>query len=187
MEDSELIKVILTSSLIAGIFSAIVSAIISIKLKNLDYKNEYFKQILKKRLYAYNLLESQIAVLKSTVLGDDAKPYHMIFSFDENKLIDFQKNLFGAMSHNLWINEDTIQFMEKLNELFFKISEKIEGNIHNQLVQIGKEYYFEIADLRNLLEDSVRKDLLNLHNLKKFKKSSKPNRLRLIAVKNKNK
>lgn len=182
MENLELIKVILTSSLIAGILSVIVSAIVSIKLKNLDYKNEYFKKILEKRLDAYKFLETQIAVLKSTVLDEDAKAYHMIFAYGEDKFYEFQQNLIAAMVYSMWINDNTVDHMEKLNELFFKILRKVEGDDVKQLVRIGKVHYHEISDLRKSLEDSVRKDLLNLHNLKKFKKSESSKRLRKIEM-----
>ncbi len=182
MENAELFKVILTSSLIASILSVIVSAIVSIKLKNLDYKNEYYKKILEKRLEAYKFLETQIAVLKSTVLDEDAKAYHLIFAYGEAKFHEFQQNLFAAMACSMWINDNTVDRMEKLNELFFKISRKVEGNDAKRVVRIGKDHYHEISDLRKSLEDSVRKDLLNLHNLKKFMKSASSKRLRKIEM-----
>jgi len=96
------ITLILTSSVIAAIVSAIISAIVSLKLKQIDYKNDYYKEIISKRLNAYQFLENQIAVLKSTVLDDsDRKPYHMIFSYGEKKLNKFQDNLFLAMSYSI--------------------------------------------------------------------------------------
>lgn len=64
---NETIKILLASSLIAGIVSTIVSYITSIRLKKIDFKNEYYKEILKKRLHAYEFIENQIAVLKSVV------------------------------------------------------------------------------------------------------------------------
>jgi hypothetical protein len=81
MENSEMIKIILTSTVIATVLSTIVSTIVAIKLKSLDYRNEYYKKLLDKRLEAYRFLEMQIAILKNTVLDDDKQPYHMIFSY----------------------------------------------------------------------------------------------------------
>jgi len=181
MENSELIKVILTSSLIAGILSAIVSAIVSIKLKNLDYKNEYYKKILEKRLEAYKFLETQISVLKTSAIDEDGKAYHIIFSYGYDQFREFQQNLFAAMAYSLWINKGTIDQMEKLNEIFFKISRKTSGN-PEILIQLGKDNYRPIAKQRQLLEDAVRNDLLNLHNIKKFKKKSASRGTRIIEL-----
>lgn len=181
MENSELLNVILTSSLIAGILSAIVSAIVSIKLKNLDYKNEYYKKILEKRLDAYKFLETQIAVLKSSVLDEDGKGYHLIFAYGENEYHKFQSNLIAAMAYSMWINDQTVDHMEKLNELFFKISRKPMKD-DKEVIKLGKENYHAIAGLRKQLEDSVRQDLLNLHDLKKFKKNVRSKGTRLIEL-----
>jgi len=181
MENSELFKIILTSSLIATILSAIVSALVSIKLKQLDYKNEYYKKILDKRLDAYQFLENQIAVLKNTVLDDkDGRAYHIIFSYGEDDFHKFQHNLFLAMSYSTWINNNTTEHMEKLNELFFHISLKVEANA--DLVTLGKNHYKEIASHRKKLEGCVRNDLMNLHDLKNFTKEKTSGGSRVIHI-----
>jgi len=178
------ITLILTSSVIAAIVSAIISAIVSIKLKHLDFKNDYYKEIINKRLDAYRFLETQVAVLKSIVVDDtDDKLYHMIFSYGEKELNKFQENLFLAMSYSIWIDEKTTSNMEKLNDTFFHISLKIEQK--ESLTDLGKEYYKEIAKLRKTLEKNVREDLYNMHNLKKFFKSKTSGQKRVILPENK--
>lgn len=173
MENPEFIKVILTSSIIAALLSAIISAIVSIKLKNLDYKNEYFKKILDKRLDAYKFIETQIAVLKSTVVEKDAKPYQMIFSYSADEFYDYQKNLFAAMAYNMWISDNTTEKMEKLNGIFFSINQQIDKSHSKSLIEVGKEYYHQISNARKALEDSARTDLLNLYDFKKIKRNSR--------------
>ena len=61
---SENSKLIITSSIFAGLISAAVSYFISVRLKNLDFKNEYYKEILKKRLVVYEHIEIQLSILK---------------------------------------------------------------------------------------------------------------------------
>ena len=53
------------------------------------------REILKKRLVAYEHIEFQLSILKPVVLGDNKKPYHAIFSEGEDKLLEYQKNLFS--------------------------------------------------------------------------------------------
>ena len=91
MSQLEIFKLILTSSVIAGLVSAIVSYFTTLRLKKFDFKSEYYKEILKKRLNAYQYIENQIAVLKAVVLGGDKKPFHMMFSEGENEFLKYQK------------------------------------------------------------------------------------------------
>ncbi len=161
------ITLILTSSVIAAILSAFVSALVSIKLKQMDYKNEYYKIIINKRLESYQFLENQIALLKGVALGNDKKPYHMIFSYGIDDFGKFQQNLMMAMSYSIWIEDSTIKVMEELNDVFFSIGEKIENFTQDQIIEIGKDYYDVIAELRATLDNCVRKDLFNLHKIKK--------------------
>jgi hypothetical protein len=184
MENSELIKVILTSTLIATVLSTIVSTIVAIKLKSLDYRNEYYKKILDKRLEAYKFLETQIAILKCTVLDDDKRPYHMIFSYGEDELNKFQTNLIAAFAYSIWIHEDTVSEMENLNQIFFKISHKTANAFEGQVIEFGKEFYNQISTSRNKLEKLVRCDLHNLHDLKKFIKEKKRYGMRTINIDN---
>ncbi|WPP52165.1 hypothetical protein [Catalinimonas niigatensis] len=171
MLSPESLNLLLTSTVIAGILSAIVSAIVSIKLKDQDYRHEYFKKILDKRLEAYHFIETQIAGMKSSVLDENARAYHLIFAYGKDKFYEYQHNLFVALSYSMWINDRTVVHMEKLDELFFNISRRIDETDDNTLIILGKDYYREISDLRQTLEGAVRNDLLNLHDLNKFRKS----------------
>lgn len=182
MENSEIIKVILTSSVIAAILSVIVSAFVSLKLKHLDYRNEYYKKILEKRLEAYKYVETQIAVLKGAVLDKDGRPYHQMFSYGEDDFHKFQGNLIVAMAYSMWINEETTNEMENLNEIFFKISNKTNNSSPDEMVEFGKQNYNAISTARKKLEHNVRQDLLNLHDLKRFMKKKTSNKMREITL-----
>lgn len=182
MENYELMNAILTSTLIATVLSTIVSTIVAIKLKSLDYRNEYYKKILDKRLEAYKFLETQIAILKSTVLDSDGHPYHIIFSYGKDELHQFQANLIAAFAYGMWVHKDTLAEMENLNQIFFKVSRKTENASVDRVIEVGKEYYDQIATSRKNLEKLVRSDLHNLHNLKKFMKEKKDDGKRTIYV-----
>lgn len=177
----ENIRLILTSTFVAGIVSALVSYFISIKLKKLDFKNEYYKEILKKRLVAYQYIESQLAVLKTVVLDkNDNKPYHMMFSYSDVEFFDFQKNMIMAISFSLWIDDETTENLEKLNELFYNLNLKTEGKSNFELTNLGKKYYQHISDLRFQLENSTKRGLYNLHDIEKAFKIKKTNTKRNI-------
>ncbi len=177
-----MIKVVLTSTLIATAIATIISSIITIYLKNLEYKNEYYKKVIEKRLFAYEFLETQVAVLKTTVLDEeDLKPYHFIFSQGKDEFYEFTKNLHLAISFSMWINYETTIEMENLNEVFYNILSKIEKSIENDIINIGKENYSKISSLRKKLEENVRNDLLSLYDLNKLKKP-RPNKKRFFYI-----
>jgi len=177
---SETIKILLASGVIAGIVSAIISYLTSIRLKKMDFKNEYYKEILKKRLHAYEFIENQIAIMKSVVLDDDGKPYHMIFGQGESKFYEFQKNLMLAISYGLWIDNKTSETLDEINNLFFNLNNHINKKSDSEIEEIGKEYYNRVSGLRIQLERDVKNGLYDLHDIKKIFKYKKRNKKRVI-------
>jgi hypothetical protein len=173
-------KLILASSIFAGIISALVSYKISLRLKKLDFKNEYYKEILKKRLVAYEHIEVQLSILKLVILGEDKKPYHAVFNEGEDKLLEYQKNLFLAVNKNLWIDFETSKKLENLNDFFFNINNKAYQKNDAEIIEIGKQYYKKLSDLRFELENATKKGLYNLHDMEKAFKINSKNQERII-------
>lgn len=177
----ENLNIILTSGLVAGTISTIISYIVSVQLKRVDFKHEYYKEILKKRLSSYQYIEAQLALLKSVVLDeDDSRMYHIIFSYGEEKLLEYQKNIHLAMSYSLWIDENTVRKIEELNELFYNLNNKVNDKTDDEIIGIAKKYYQNISNLRFELENATKKGLYNLHDIKKAFKVSKKNTTRAI-------
>ncbi|MDR2970706.1 MAG: hypothetical protein LBU83_02075 [Bacteroidales bacterium] len=180
MINSEHITIILTSTLVASIVSILVTHITILRQKRVDFRNEYYKIILAKRLKAYQFVETQIAVLKSVVVESDGKPYHVIFSYGEDKFIEFQQNLLLAISYGLWIDDGTMKELEKLNELFFSLNNQIRSKAQNEILNVGKIYYQKISDTRLKLENSVIKGLYELHDVRKILRTQKTNTVRIF-------
>ena len=167
MSGIDFFQVVLSSSIIASIFTAVVS----LKLKNLDYKNEYSKKILDKRLKAYDCIENQIALMKTMVVNFDSNGYYLVFDDKERNSTKIQQNFFNTMKNSIWINKKTVLLMEELSDLLAEILKK-KNNENEILLNICKETYELLIQLTDELENFVRKDLLNLHNLKKFAKQN---------------
>jgi hypothetical protein len=174
------INVVLASSVVAGLLSVIVSFITTLWIRKYDFKADYYKEILKKRMDAYQFIENQISVLKAVALGDDKRPYHMIFSYGEDAFLEYQKNLFAAITSTLWIDDKTSLILEELNSLFFNLNNHINQKTDDEIEEIGKEYYNRISDLRFKLEMSVKVGLCNLHDIKSVFKTKKENSKRII-------
>ncbi|RYE89387.1 MAG: hypothetical protein EOO37_05135 [Cytophagaceae bacterium] len=112
-------------------------------------------------------------------------PYYMIFAYGYDDFIKFQQNLIAAMAYSIWIEEETVDIMHQLNDVFYSVNIKINNSTSNQeLEKIGKEFYNIIAAKRKSLEHNVRKDLADLHNLKKFFKSKTSGERRTVKIYN---
>ncbi|MCO5252613.1 MAG: hypothetical protein M9949_14490 [Candidatus Kapabacteria bacterium] len=166
-------EIIIWSGLISVIISTISAVVVGLVLKRYDFKSEYYKLIIRKRLKAYSYIEKHLTILKSTFIDEDDKQYHSIFYYGhENynlKLQAFEQ----SMVENIWFTPETIECLLELNELYFSIARqvaKVKDKSNRSLIEIGKEHFQKINELGGKLQDSVKEDLLNLHNIKSFNK-----------------
>lgn len=113
---NQYITIILASSVIATVLSTIINYFISVRLKRLDYKNEYYKTIIQKRLEVYQYIEEQITYLRAVMIDEnDNKIYHALFNEGFEKAIDLQNNLIMAIAYSLWIDKDTSDYLQEMN------------------------------------------------------------------------
>ena len=158
---------ILSSSLLSGIFGALIAGAFGLRGKRNEYVNDYFKTIIKRRLEAYERLEQLINALKLTVLDDDQRPYHQVFS-NEATWTDIYKLFLDSTSHPLWLSDEIFAKTRELNLMFLKASHD-----KRELVEFGKSNYPPIAELRSEVEKLHANDMLTLHNVEDFLKRKK--------------
>ncbi len=168
----ELWFAIFSSSVIAGIFTGVLSALITgwfmLRAKRNDYVHEYYRIVLSRRVEAYEEVEKFIVMLKTTVLDNDKRPYHLLFSKDEDAVGVYQQ-LFAVMSKAIWLSEDLFNTTRELNLLCFK-----QMRANGGLIEFGKKHYKQIAEIRTRLEKAHVRDMLTLYNVPHFLKSKNP-------------
>lgn len=180
--DITIITAILTSTVLA----TIVNRLIEHWFRAIEYRREYFKTILKKRLEAYEWVETHISTLKQTVADEDGRPYHSIFSSGGDAFLNSTALLIQANSCNLWLNKRTAETFETLLQVFNKINLGYDTESDEQVIQAGKDNYHNIADLRRKLEECVRADIINLYKIKNLRENA-PGKSNLIPIWMKNK
>ena len=179
----EIITLIATSTVFATILSSILNYWISRILKKNDFKNEYFKIVITKRLEVYENIEKQVFLLKTSVMDtDDNKAYHRIFSLGEDFFLKNTEPIWFANSGSIWINSDTREkvkeFIHLINDVSFK-----NNKDSNYLIEFGKKNYLKIAYLRDDIEELIQQDILTLYDFSKIKESTKnTTRLREINI-----
>jgi hypothetical protein len=155
------ISTILTSTAAAAVVSGIIAGLYALRAKHREYVNEYYKIILIRRIAAYEQLEGLIVMLKTAVLEDDNRPYHLLFSRDDDWKTAYDL-LAKVISHALWLSEGAFKKAQELNYLIFRL--KPSGGV----IEFGKANYEKIAELRADLERIIASDLLTLHDIKRF-------------------
>lgn len=162
------LAVVLSSALISGLVSALVSGWFNLRSKQNEYANAYYKLILERRLAAYEEVEELIGSIKVAVVDTDNRPYHLLFSKDNDHTHVYQV-LAGTMSKALWLSDELFDLTRQLNLLVYGKATDDVG-----LIEFGKRNYRTIADLRTRMEKVHIRDMLSLHDAPAFLKSKKP-------------
>jgi hypothetical protein len=165
---NELWLAVLSSSLISGVLGALIAGWFSLRVKRTDYANEYYKLILARRISAYEEVERLVTMLKAAVLDEDKRPYHLLFSKEDDHQTVYRV-LFMIMSNALWLSDELFGRTRELNVLVFS-----HGVGEGGLVEFGKQNYATIAELRTKIERVHARDMLELHKIPRFLKRKKP-------------
>ena len=156
------------STLVSAVVAALIAGWFSLRTTRNEYVNEYFKIVLSRRVNAYEEIEGLIANIKIAVLDKDQRPYHLLFSKDDDLDVVYLL-LSRVMRHSLWLSDELFQLTRDLNVLIYNGTEVESG-----LIEFGKSNYRTIAELRTKIEICYSRDMLNLHNVPEFLKSKKP-------------
>lgn len=167
---------ILSSSLLSGIFGAFITGAFGLRGKRNDYVNDYFKIVIKRRLDAYEKLELIINALKTSVLDDDQRPYHQVFSNDAT-WTDIYRLFLEATAHPLWLSDSVFSKTREFNMMLLHASSH-----QRDLVEFGKLNYAPIAEWREQLERLHAKDMLELHDVEGFLKKKKEHQSGFSAI-----
>ncbi len=155
------------------IFSALVAYITSLKVQRNNYRDEYFKTIIAKRLEAYECINTQLMVMRLLVFDDDdRKYYHIFFDNGANKLLEYQNNLHHAAARSIWFSAEMIDAIGKLYSIFYEINNLITDD-RDQNVEIGKNYHERLRSAQLNVSKVLVADMASLHKVKKFIKCKK--------------
>lgn len=155
------------------IFSALVAYITSLKVQRNNYRDEYYKTIIAKRIEAYEYINTQLMVMRLMVFDDDdRKYYHVFFDNGANKLLEYQNNLHHAAARSIWFSAEMIDAIGKLSSIFYEINNKITDD-RDQNIEIGKNYNERLRSAQLNVSKVLVADMASLHKVKKFIKCKK--------------
>lgn len=176
MTTFNLISVIISSSLLTGIFGAIAN----FYLQRENYKRDYYKKIIDKRLVACEVVEKLIGRLTLIVQFENGESCHFFCSEGKELFDKFIQETSLIQSKAFWLNEDVSKKLLEFNVFLlanvgYKIDEtKTAHEQRTQLQILGITYRDKIRIFREELEDLLRMDFKDIHNVKGFIKRIRP-------------
>lgn len=168
MSSTEIILAILSSSILATIFTSFINW----KLHNSNYKKEYYKKILDKRLAAFEIVQSlsgKMSFQAST--GKFATPS---ICYDEKFYQSFIFQMMAAIDQSFWLDSTTSEKLTEINVfLYNNIGNKInddwnEKQRDEKYQELGNKNWEAIRNFRKELQSLINKELKSLHNVNDF-------------------
>lgn len=171
-------------------WNAVITAVISALVTNLclwwhkktDYKREYYKKIIDKRIIAYEKLSNGIAFvgLKATYsLGDKANEMHVCFE-NLKKLKEANEKIVSLKSEMCWLSKDINFKLKKLNDIFANLLDEVieDNNAGNywtitDAIEEGFRLYDEVENLLKTIKILIANDIATLYDVESFFKEQK--------------
>lgn len=168
---------------VSVVLSALTSVLASLYLKRVDFRNDYYKELLNKRFKAYESIEIIPITLRQVTnynhITNEKMPAvtQQIFALGKDEFENFTIKFLNIISNNnLWLDDETSSKLQQLIFLLNRIDQIIKKTPDDKIFLIGMEYYKEISDLRFDIENSMKTGLSNLHDVKKVFKTKKINK-----------
>ena len=164
----ELWIAVLSSSVISGVMGALIAGWFNLRSKHTEYANTYYKMVLERRVKAYEAVERLINQIKIAVVDTDNRPYHLLFSKDDDHA-NVYKALMDGMPDALWLSDELFEATRELNLMVYSRAPDGSG-----LTEFGKAHYREIAELRTKIEKLHIRDMTTLHEVPAFLRKKRP-------------
>ena len=175
-----MLATIITSSAIA----AVISIVANFALRRIDYKNDYYKEIFKRRINTYAEIEDLITLYNPVRPFEGGRFCRVIFCNGIQGVINFKKQLSHIIASGLWINTNTLIILGQIEKLINQELHKpgVERDIitggeglSKKFREIGINRFYETSLLNKNLRESVNDDWLTLYDIRGFLKKGKRN------------
>lgn len=161
----------LVNALITAVVSAIVTNLFMWWQKRNDYKRDYYKKVVDKRIKAYEQAEVFVACFDGeSVDRATGKSWLTCCETLEDAKRTFEE-LENTNKYSLWLSKECNQCIQEINTVLyplFRFDEKDEKNFKLHRLMLSLTLSDVIAKHRDELRNIIRKDMMNLHDVDKF-------------------
>jgi hypothetical protein len=185
MSSFDIVTLVFTSSVLSAGLTALVNWIIQKR----NYRNEYYKKLLDKRLNAYEEVEALVSQLTSMVSVGKGQMCNLFCHMGQEYFREFLISVRIPMQKVFWLSDSVSGKLTELNiflinEIENKINERQE--VDQQLIELGIKNVEKIRTMRKQLQAELYKDLRDLHDIKKFVKGLRGDEVYLVYDKPEN-
>ena len=161
----------LYNALITAVVSAIVTNFFLWWQKRNDYKRDYYKKVVDKRIKAYEQVEALAACFdhQTTNLYTNQKWLACCITLEAAKTTF--KMIEDVEKHGLWLSEECNQCITNINKTLmplFYFDDKQEEAFKNERFKLSIDMYEDMVKHRENLRKIISNDMMNLHDVDNF-------------------
>jgi len=169
MGTSEIITLIISSS----VLSAILTGLLNFRIQNLNYKREYYKKLIERRIQAQEQILSLTNELRIQVKLDEGALCNRICATGEEHFNSFSILVASSVNISFWLSKELSEILLDFNIfLLNEITHEIKGNGQNErercLIDLGLHHHEKFREYRSKIDEQLMKDFAKLANVKSF-------------------
>jgi hypothetical protein len=161
----------LASAAIAAVVSAIISLIAGVILKGKEYKNDYFKKVIDKRIKAIEALEACISLFSSYYESTEGQVLYHTILVDDTGAEVFNEAVDEVKKYGIWYSPATAINIRKFSNFASSTLMDCRDESANGKEKIALRVFIYLEHNRAVLEECIRNDMASLHKVKEFFKS----------------
>ncbi|WP_367916038.1 hypothetical protein [Leadbetterella sp. DM7] len=173
MTVTEAITLVISSS----VLSAILTGLVSLRIQSLNYKQEYYKKIIERRIYAQEEILNLSNELSIQVKLDNGALCNRICATGEDHFNSIVILVGTSVNVSFWLSKKLSDILLELNIfLLNEISHNIKGKSQEErdlsLISLGIQNHEKIREYRKSIESQLMKDFGNAFDVKSFIRSN---------------
>ncbi|MEP5612040.1 MAG: hypothetical protein ABJP45_07305 [Cyclobacteriaceae bacterium] len=158
------------------------------RIQNLNYKREYYKKIIEKRIEAQEAILALIYELRIQVKLDSGVMCNRICADDYEFFNNFVVSLAMSVRSPFWLSDKLNGTMLKFNIFLLNEIESIVNKLEPQeqkeaLEQLGTAHLEKLREFRTQIENQLKSDFANMSNVKSFIRSKREDEPQLYWLK----
>lgn len=167
--------VVATLAFISGLASLIMSWWSAYRIKQQEYKNDYFKKVIDFRLHGIKVIEEATALLRLRLITQNEKGeelrYHSFFTLEDDERSVFKDAVTKASHQVIWHAEPTAQAFTAFIQTVSLISKECRGLDRGAREARAATEYEKVNKVLRALHIAVSTDMLILYDVEAFFKS----------------
>lgn len=182
----ELVKII-TIAVSSSVLAAILTSVFNLIIQNRNYKRDYYKKIIEKRIDAQEQIIKLSTELKIMVHLDNGKLCNSVFTNGESHFDEFIILLASTVNQSFWLSEQLGEILLNLNislleEIRYKIQSKNKVERDNEIELLGIKNLEKFRGYRKQLERQILIDFADMDKVRSFINSKRKSKNKLYEL-----